>query len=140
MQVRDVCRTKLMAAGLAVALAAGGCATVDDSKSWVDLKTPGELRTLFSDKTFTGKGSYDIPSSWVSYNRADGHGLFVIDARKYPYTWAVSGEDRICTQSERGGNCYRYQRHASTAKFYRSLNLKTERYNEFTVDDGVPKF
>ena len=140
MQVRNLWKAKTMAAGLAAALAVGACATVDDSKSWTDVKGAGELRKLFSDKTFSGKGSYDLPTAWVSYNRADGQGLFVISAQKYRYTWAVAGDDQICTESERGKNCYRYQRHASNAKFHRSFNLKTGQYREFTVDEGIAQF
>ena len=139
MQVRNM-KAKLMAAGLAAALAAGGCATMDDSKNWVDIKGQQELRQLFSDKTFTGKAWYDLGYAWVSYNRGDGQGLFVLQDRKYPFTWKVSGDDQICTQGERGGNCYRYQRHVKHAQEHRSLNLKTNRYNEFSVKDGIPKF
>jgi hypothetical protein len=140
MRIGNYLKSGLLAAGVGAALLAGGCATVDDSKNWVDMKNPEELRTLFSDKTFTGKGSYDVPVAWISYNRADGHGLFVLDAKRFKYTWKVTGADQVCTQSERGSNCYRYQRHRTHATFHRSFNLTQNRVSEFSVSDGVPKF
>jgi len=124
-----------------VALLAGGCATMDTSKNWVDIKDPSELRTLFSDKTFSGKGQYDVNVAWTSYNRSDGHGIFVShDSKRYPYTWKVTGADQVCFQTERDTRCNRYQRHGTHAAAYRSLNLKTNQFNEFTIKDGVPKF
>ena len=141
MRIGNYLKSRLLAASLGVALLAGGCATVDDSKSWVDIKDPGELRTLFSDKTFSGKGRYDVNVSYVAYNRADGQGLFVTpDSKRYRYTWKVTGDDQVCFQAESGPRCSRYQRHSTHAGAYRSLNLKTNRLSEFSIKDGVPKF
>lgn len=140
MRIGNHLKSRFLAAGIGVALLAGGCATVDDSKNWVDIKTPEELRRLYSDKTFTGKGSYDLPVAWISYNRADGHGLFVVDAKRHPFTWKVTGADQVCTQSARGSNCYRYQRHSTHAAAHRLLNLKTNRFHEFSLQDGIEKF
>lgn len=140
MRVGNVLKSRILAASVAVALLSGGCASVDTSKDWVDIKDPKELRALYSDKTFKGWIMYDYFRPWVGHYRADGHGIFLHEGRRYPLTWAVKGDDQVCTESAIASRCYRYQRHLTRAGTYRSTNIANNQVGEFTVEDGVPKF
>jgi hypothetical protein len=42
------------------------------SSDWAAIKSPNELRALYSNKTFTGKGP--IGNTFVGYYRSDGRG------------------------------------------------------------------
>lgn len=141
MQIGNFLKSRLLAASIGFALLAGGCATVDTSKDWIDIKDPGELKAMYSNKTLKGTIPwFDQFVPYVLYSRADGSGTFHFQSRQSPMTWEVKGEDQVCTKRPGASNCFRYQRHATRAGVYRGFNLSTKSYgNEITIEDGVPK-
>jgi hypothetical protein len=124
-----------LVAGLAVTFTALTAAAAD----WEDIKSPAELRALYSDKTFKGKDWMDRP--WVGHYRADGRGVLVThDGSRIPRTWAVEGADRVCVESQFPRVCFRFQRDKSQAGVYRSINVANDMATVIVVEDGVPKF
>jgi len=104
------------------------------SSDWVEIKDPGELRALLSNKTLRGNG-------WVAHFRSDGKGVFVLEGRKpAPRTWEVKGKDQACfTRPDGTTNCYRYQRVLKTNQIV-STNVQNGVSAIFTVEDGIPNF
>jgi hypothetical protein len=128
-------RTTILFAGAALALAAAAPAAAAD---WQDIKDPAALRALYSNKTFKGKDYLDRP--FIGHYRTDGKGVMFFQGAKIPRTWAVEGADRVCIESQFPRACYRFQRHASKARTYRSINVANDMATEFEVEDGVPQF
>lgn len=112
-------------------------ATASD-KDWVDIKDSGELRALYSNKTFKGKDWMDRP--WIGHFRADGHGMMLTQGMRIPRTWEVKGDDQVCVATSMGTNCLRFQRHRTRAGVHRSIHVTSEMKTEFVVEEGVPKF
>jgi hypothetical protein len=104
---------------------------------WEDVKSPAELRALYSNKTLKGKDWMDRP--FVGHYWSDGTGMLMSDGRKYPRTWAVEGDDRVCVQTQFQRVCYRFQRSTSTPGVYRSINVANDMATVVTVEDGVPR-
>jgi len=109
-------------------------AIAQSSSAWVEIKDPGELRALLSNKTLRGNG-------WVAHFRSDGKGIFILEGRDpSPRTWEVKGTDQACfTRPDAVTNCYRYQRVLKTNQIV-STNVQTGGSAIFTVEDGIPKF
>lgn len=126
--------------GLLAAVLTGACATMDESKDWVDIKDPNELRAIYSDKTLNGYVTFDFSRPWVLYSRADGKGVIHFDGRQYDMTWEVSSDDQVCTKRPGNSTCYRFQKHRTRPGVYRAYNLSTQQYGgEITVQNGIPK-
>jgi hypothetical protein len=136
MRIGNYLRSRLLAVSVGATLLAGGCATVDTSKDWVDIKDPNELRALYSNKTQKGYFTFDTPVSWVLHSRADGNGTILYEGRSRPMTWEVKADDQVCLKWPGGSPCLRLQRHATRKGVYRAFNLATKSYgNEITVED-----
>jgi len=130
----------VLKSGLLAAVLASGCATVDDSKDWVDIKSADELRAIFSNTTVKGHMTWDYLRPYVLHSKADGTGMIDFEGRKTAMTWAVTGNDQVCLKFGSASPCLKYQRHATRAKTYRSFNPSTRQYgNDMTVTDGLPK-
>jgi hypothetical protein len=122
-------------AGAALGLASVAARAAD----WEDIKSPAELRALYSNKTFKGKDWMDRP--WVGHYRADGRGVMVThDGSRIPRTWAVEGADRVCIESQFPRACFRFQRDRSQAGVYRVINVANDIATVIAVEDGVPQF
>ena len=135
MKTRDIALvTGTLACMLAIPVLAQG------SKDWVDIKSPDELRALYSNKTFTGEAFAPrgrIP--FVGYYRADGSGVLVVNDQRIPRTWAVKG-DEVCITDFRATNCLRYQRNKAQPNQIIGRQGQQHWAVRFTVKDGVPKF
>lgn len=140
MQIGNCLKSRLLAAGIGAALLAGGCATEDTSKDWVDIKDANELRAIYSDKTINGHIMWDYFRPYVLYSKADGTGTIHMEGRQIPMTWALKGSDQVCLKWGSASPCLTYQRHKARAGVYRSYNPVTRQYgNDMTVTDGLPK-
>lgn len=122
----------------ALGLAFSSTATSQGSNSMVDIKTSGELRELFSNKTFKG-------SNWTAYYRSDGKGLLIDSRRKpEPATWKIKGEDQVCVTFAgaylTSTICYRYQQHKQNRAWFTQIDVASHGSNMFTLKDGIPKF
>jgi hypothetical protein len=97
MRIGNHLRLRLLAAGIGAALLAGGCATVDTSTDWVDIKDPAELRAIYSNKTLKGHiPCFDLFRPYVLHSKADGTGTIIVNNRQTPMTWALNGTDQVC--------------------------------------------
>jgi len=131
---------RLMKVGLVAAAVTTGCATVDESKDWVDIKDPNELRAIYSDKTIKGHLTFDYSRPYTLYSKADGTGRIHYEGRQIDMTWKLNGNDQVCLKWPGASPCLLYQRHKTKAGVYRSYNPSTRRYgNDMTVTDGLPK-
>jgi hypothetical protein len=123
---------------VAFGLASSTAAMSQSSKDMVDVKTPSELRELFSNKTFKG-------STWTAHYRADGKGQFIQANRKpEPSTWTIKGEDQVCITIKganfTSNNCYRYQWHKQNRAWVTQTSIASNAAYMFTLEDGIPKF
>jgi hypothetical protein len=119
--------------------ALGMASTLATAEEWVDIKTPAELRALYSNKTFKGKDWMDRP--WVGHYRADGRGVMLIhDGSRIPRTWAVEGKDQVCIESQFPRVCVQIQRDKARVGVYRAINIANDMKTVFVVEDGVPQF
>lgn len=113
-------------------------AAAEDAEHWVDIEDPAELHALHSNKTFRGTDDKDRP--WVGHYRSDGRGVVLFEGGRYRRSWEVNGKDHVCINTQFDRRCFRFQRHASKAATYRQINVATDQADEFTVEDGIPKF
>lgn len=123
---------------VACGLASGTAALSQSSKDMEDVRTPSELRELFSNKTFKG-------STWTAHYRSDGKGQFIQAPRApEPSTWTIKGEDQVCIAIKgayvTSNNCYRYQRHKQNRAWVTQINVADNAAWMFTLEDGIPKF
>lgn len=114
----------------AAALAAG-------SGDWVVIKSPKELRALYSNTTLKGKAPDG--STWVGYYKADGHGVMIYKAHRLPRTWEVVG-DRVCVTDPKTTNCFRYERNRLHPNHIFARQMPKGWAVWFTVKDGIPNF
>jgi hypothetical protein len=112
--------------------------SADDSKDWVDIKNPQELRALYSNKTFKGKDYLDRP--FIGHYRADGQGIMIGAQGRVPRSWEVKGNDQVCVKLPWESPCYRFLRHTSKPGLYRAINVANDQVTELSVEDGVPNF
>lgn len=116
-------------------------AVAQGSKDWVDIKDPKELRAIYSDKTFRGKGPYD--TTFVAHYRSDGKGIMVnYKDQRIPRTWEVKGKDQICiTDTDaKTTNCFRLKRNKMNRNEIIAQHVTGRWINQFTVEDGIPQF
>jgi len=134
MNSKQVALAMLIACGLASSTAA----LSQSSKDMEDIKTPSELRELFSNKTFKG-------STWTAHYRSDGKGQWIQAQRTpEPSTWTIKGEDQVCITIKganvTSNNCYRYQRHKKNRAWVTQTSVASNATYMFTLEDGIPKF
>ncbi|MBS3919310.1 MAG: hypothetical protein KG012_10510 [Deltaproteobacteria bacterium] len=107
------------------------------SQDWVDIKTPKELRALYSNKTF--RSTYlGVPV--VEHYRADGKGILISAELRTPCTWEVKGNDQVCVSDEKGTDCYKFQRNKKNREEYVRLRQGRPFMTILKVEDGVPEF
>lgn len=108
-----------------------------NSKHWVNVESPTELRALYSNKTFHGNGANRY---WVAYLKSDGTGLLVThNQERIPRTWVVKG-DEVCVTDPKATNCYQFMRNPANPHEYFGRRVDKGWTFYFTVEDGVPKF
>ena len=110
-------------------------AIAQGSKDWVEVKGEKDLRALYANKTHRGK-------DWVGHFRDDGKAILVFSGAQtpIPHTWAVKGDDQVCTTSNVGTSCYRYQRNGRKPRDVMATFVAQPVTFFFTVEDGIPKF
>jgi hypothetical protein len=112
------------------------------SQDWVDIKDQKELRALYSNKTFRWtEGGVPV----VEHYRADGKGILISGELRTPCTWEVKGNDQVCVSSEKGTDCYQFQRNKKYPGEYVKKTIKTSQDHPsgmtiFKVEDGIPEF
>ncbi len=72
-------------------IASSAPAVSQSAGDWVEIKDPAELRALYSNTTFRGKG-INPPVSFVGHYSADGRGVSNFLGRTVPRTWVVNGD------------------------------------------------
>jgi len=103
-------------------------------KQWIEVKSPQELRALYTNKTFRGNG-------WTGHYRADGKGIMVSQGRTVPRTWKVTGNDQVCVTPQGAATaCFRFARHREFPHQFAITNVKNGMVHYFTLEDGIPKF
>jgi hypothetical protein len=103
------------------------------AKNWIDIKSPTELRALYSNKTFKGE-------NWVAYLKSDGTGLLVTqDNQRIPRTWVVKG-DEVCVTDRSGTNCFQFMRNPANPRQFIGRQVVEGWAFWFSVEDGVPTF
>jgi hypothetical protein len=113
-------------------------ALAQSSKDWVDIKNAKELRALYSNKTFRGKGPDGTP--FVGHYRSDGKGILIVGGQRTPRTWEVKGNDQVCVTDEKATNCWRAQRHKKNSNEIVLQHVTAGWISQFTVEDGIPQF
>lgn len=113
-------------------------AAAQSSKDWVDIKNAKELRALYSNKTFKGKGPDGTP--FVGHYRSDGKGILITGGQRIPRTWEVKGNDQVCVTDARATNCFRAQRHKKNRNDIVLQHVTAGWISQFTVEDGIPQF
>jgi len=108
------------------------------SKDWVDIEDPKELRALYSNKTFRGKGRDG--SSFVAHYSADGRGIIIEGNKKTLRTWAIKGKDQVCETDDSGTNCFTFQRHRKNRNEIVAQHVPRRWVFQVTVEEGIPKF
>jgi hypothetical protein len=108
------------------------------AREWVEIRSPAELRALYSDKTWRGKGADGVP--FVGHYRADGTGVMIRAGVHTPRTWEVKGPDQACVTDTNGTNCYRFQRHKRDRGDIVGQHVTEHWIFQVTVEDGVPGF
>lgn len=105
---------------------------------WVAVSSPKELRSIYSDKTFKGKGGDGVP--FVSHYRADGAGIMIRQGQRTSRTWKVQGKDQVCITDPQGTNCFRLQRHKRDRAEIVGQHVSQHWIFQATVEEGVPQF
>jgi hypothetical protein len=117
-----------------------GCASLDDSADWIDIKEPGELRALFSNKVMSGRTWYGYTFSGRYW--ADGEGEFhPPHGSPVHLYWEVVGNDKVCfTPTTLRTVCHYYARHRTHANVHRAFKSPSDRseYDELWVKSFEP--
>lgn len=113
-------------------------AVPQSSKDWVDIKSPQELRALYSNKTLRGKGGDGIP--FVGHYGADGKGILIRGDKRTPRTWAIKGKDQVCVTHDSGTDCFTFERHRKNRNEIIGRHVTQPWSFQATVEDGIPKF
>jgi hypothetical protein len=112
-------------------------AVPQSSKDWVDIKDPKELRAIYSNKTFKGKGGDGTP--FVGHYRSDGKGILIVGGQRIPRTWEVKG-NQVCITDPKVTNCFELQRHKKNRNDIVARHVTAMWISQFTVEDGIPEF
>lgn len=134
MNSKDVASALFVALGIA----SSSAAISQGSNDMLEIKTAGELRELFSNKTFKG-------SAFTAHYRSDGKGQIIRpNHRPEPANWKIKGEDQVCIEimgaNLTTNNCFRYQRHKKNPAWVTQINAASNASYMFTLEDGIPKF
>ena len=121
--------------GAAMSMLSAGAAVAGD---WVDIKNPKELRAIYSDKTFKGKGGDGVP--FIGHYRADGTGVIIRAGQRVARTWKVKGKDQVCVTDQSGTNCFRLRRHSRDRAEIVGQHVTQNWIFQARVEDGVPQF
>lgn len=126
----------VLAVGLAAFLSAAK-APAQSANDWADVKDPAELRAIYSNKTFRGKGADGSPL--VGHYRADGKGVLFIGGQRIPRTWAVKGSE-VCVTDATATNCFQLLRHKRNRNDIIVQHVKERWIAQITIEDGIPQF
>lgn len=119
-------------------LLSSAAALAQSSADWVDIKNARELRAIYSNKTFRGKGPFGDP--FVAHYRADGKGLLINSKQeRIPRTWEVKGNE-VCITDPKVTNCFTLQRHRKNPSDIVAQHVTGRWISQFMVEEGVPKF
>lgn len=130
-------RRDIAIAAAALAATFSTAALAGSPSDWVAMKSPKELRALYSNTTFQGKGPDG--SSFTGYYSADGRGLLISYGRRIARTWRVKG-DEVCITDPRGTNCYRFRRNRMHHNEIVGRQVTDGWQILFTVKQGAPNF
>lgn len=131
--------------GMALMISCVGVAADD----WIHVKSPTELRNLFSNKTFR---THEKIHGWIAHFREDGKGVSKAVITKadntvsigspLPRRWEIKGADQVCITSldTSAVNCYRFQRHRKLRNEFTMTNVTSHFVVSVTVEDGIPAF
>jgi hypothetical protein len=112
-------------------------AVAQNSKDWVDIKDPNELKALYSNTTFRGKTP--TGEAFTAYNRSDGLRQIVIPQWDGIQKWRVNGSE-VCSQNNDGSQpemCYTILKHATRKGEYQSRRVKDGAITTFKVELGI---
>jgi hypothetical protein len=104
---------------------------------WVEIEDPKELRAIYSNKTFRGKGRDGAP--FVAHYSADGRGIVIEGNKRTPRTWAVKGQDQVCETDDRGIDCFTFQRHRKNRNEIVAQHVPRRWVFLGAVEVGIPK-
>lgn len=126
-------------AGLFVGLTCllSASAVAQSAKDWLDIKDTNELKALFSNTTFRGKGP--TGDAFTAYNRADGLRQMVIPQMDVILKWRVNGNE-VCSQGRDASapeRCSTFQKHATRKGEYQSRRVKDGAISTFKVEPGI---
>ena len=119
------------------------------AEDWISIKNPGELRNLFSNKTFR---THEKIHGWIAHFRDDGRGISKGVLTKAdntlhfgspsPRKWEIKGTDQVCITSldTSAVSCYRFQRHRKLRNEFMMTNVSSNYVDSITVEDGIPTF
>ena len=107
------------------------------SQEWKELKNPQEIRALLSNKTLSGLGADGRQA--VSYFRADGVGLKIVEGERIPRAWKVRDDGLYCV-TEKDEYCFRVQQSTAKPSEIRATFESGLHELEFHIDDGIPNF
>jgi hypothetical protein len=122
---------------IAVSALFGVLSTSAWSQEWKDVKDPKEIRKLLSNKTLSGLGADGRQA--LSYFRADGVGLKVVEGERIPRTWTVKDEGMYCV-TEKDEYCFRVQQSTAKPSEIRATFESGLHELEFHIEDGIPGF
>jgi dienelactone hydrolase len=108
-----------------------------ETKEWVDINDPNELRAIYSNKTFKGTAG---GMAYVSHYRSDGKGIMIINQQRNPRNWEVKGNDQVCFTDAMGGGCFKLQRNKQNRNEFIGTHVTGGWSAQFTVEDGIPEF
>lgn len=114
--------------------------TSESSKEWVAIKTPEELRAIYSNTTLRGtvfgnKGARSTP--FMGHYRSDGTGVLIVGDRRLPRTWEIKGNDQVCVTDAEATNCYRYQRDKDNRNEFFGQHVTADMRVRFAIDSGI---
>ena len=107
------------------------------SQEWKEVKNPQEIRALLSNKTLSGFGADGRQA--VSYFRADGVGLKIVEGERIPRTWKVRDDGLYCV-TEKDEYCFRVQQNTAKPSEIRATFESGLHELEFHIEDGIPNF
>lgn len=100
-------------------------------RNWVPVTGVEALREFMSGLIAERK----LPGGNVSRAeyRADGTGVLYAWGERFPRTWEVEGDDRVCFRVEGERRCFELEQNAAAADRYRIREVTTGTLYEFTV-------
>jgi len=128
---------KAVLASVFSAKTAAAAPAAAETKEWVDINDPNELRAIYSNKTFKGTAG---GMAYVSHYRSDGKGIMIINQQRNPRNWEVKGNDQVCFTDAMGTGCFKLQRNKQNRNEFVATHVTGGWSAQFTVEDGIPEF